>query len=83
MHLDQRHELAAVLHHELIVRDLDLAHVDLFESRHQGQRHRFRRLADRAVFQRVTAVIAGKRYGLHRVGSGSGCLLQPRQAVER
>ena len=40
VHADQRHQLAAVLHHVAAVRQLDLAGVDFLEPRDQRQRHR-------------------------------------------
>ena len=40
VHLHQRHQLAAVLHHVAAVREFDLVGVDLFEPRDQRQRHR-------------------------------------------
>ena len=40
VHADQRHQLAAVLHHVAAVRQFDLAGVDFLEPRDQRQRHR-------------------------------------------
>ena len=40
VHLHQRHQLLAVLHHVAAVRELDLVGGDLLEPRDQPERHR-------------------------------------------